>query len=40
MENGVTLVYEDITEENYVLINDFYKRDIGSLDYFIWKNLK
>lgn len=40
MENGVTLVYEDVTEDNYILINDFYKRDIGSLDYFIWKNLK
>ncbi|OCQ52143.1 hypothetical protein Ppb6_02650 [Photorhabdus australis subsp. thailandensis] len=40
MENGVTLVYEDITEDNYILINDFYKRDVGSLDYFIWKNLK
>lgn len=40
MENGVTLVYEDITEDNYILINDFYRRDIGGLDYFIWKNLK
>ncbi|MCW7548835.1 hypothetical protein OO184_13055 [Photorhabdus sp. APURE] len=40
MENGVNLVYEDITEENYILINNFYKRDIGSLDYFIWKNMK
>ncbi|EQC01940.1 hypothetical protein [Photorhabdus temperata] len=40
MKNGVTLVYEDITEDNYILLNNFYKRDIGSLDYFIWKNLK
>ncbi|MCC8464409.1 hypothetical protein [Photorhabdus bodei] len=40
MENGVNLNYEDITEENYILINNFYKRDIGSLDYFIWKNMK
>ncbi len=40
MENGVKLNYEDITEGNYILINNFYKRDIGSLDYFIWKNLK
>ncbi|WP_387692766.1 hypothetical protein [Photorhabdus sp. RM71S] len=40
MENGVNLNYEDITEENYILINNFYKRDIGSLGYFIWKNMK
>ncbi|WP_235525432.1 hypothetical protein [Photorhabdus heterorhabditis] len=40
MGNGITLVYEDITDENYILINNFYKRYIGSLDYFIWKSLK
>ncbi|NHB87891.1 hypothetical protein [Photorhabdus tasmaniensis] len=40
MENGLTLICEDITKENYILLNNFYKRDIGSLDYFIWRNLK
>ncbi|NHB93536.1 hypothetical protein C5469_15855 [Photorhabdus cinerea] len=40
MGDGITLVYEDITDENYILINNFYKRYIGSLDYFIWKNMK
>ncbi|WP_434526774.1 hypothetical protein [Photorhabdus asymbiotica] len=40
MESGINLKYEDITEENYILINNFYKRDVGSFDYFIWKNME
>ncbi|WP_118987068.1 hypothetical protein [Photorhabdus sp. CRCIA-P01] len=39
-KNGVTLVCEDITEDNYILLNNLYKHDIGDLDYFIWKNIE
>ncbi|WP_240042349.1 hypothetical protein [Photorhabdus khanii] len=39
-KNGVTLVCEDITEEDYILLNNLYKRNIGGLDYFIWKNIE
>ncbi|ETS31417.1 hypothetical protein BB987_13855 [Photorhabdus temperata] len=39
-KNGVILVCEDVTEDNYILLNNLYKRNIGSLDYFIWKNIK